>query len=78
MNTIEEIAQDVFANMDDEDKAFIKAQPSANDMYRFHHGAGTAIRNKYLHPNPGHPLTQDAHPDDVSHEILKRVWELCQ
>lgn len=79
MNTVEEIAQDVFNNLEDGDAVVIRTVPNKEGMIRFHHNAGMAIRNKYGLWKEGHPLTANGeHPDDVSAEILRRVWELCQ
>lgn len=86
----EEIAQIIFYELDkDSIKAIKEDALTAEDMVRYHHSVGRSIRNRFLLWDENNPYTKvdclpnnqgviddPLFPDQVSHEILKRVWEL--
>ncbi|RUW56373.1 hypothetical protein [Mesorhizobium sp. M8A.F.Ca.ET.021.01.1.1] len=90
--TPDEIAVVVFSRMNDSDLNAVRTDAlTAEDMIRYHHGIGTSIRNEFGLWDPANPYTKhDAapnaqgviddplFPDQVSHEILKKVWVLVQ
>ena len=50
--TEQEIVEDILANLSEEDREGLK-ETKRHQLIRFHHGAGTAIRNRYgLHDRP--------------------------
>lgn len=67
----EEIAAIVYGEMTFDDiKVVVEDAPTAEDMIRYHHSVGRSIRNRFGLWEVG----EDA--DEMSHEILKLVWEL--
>lgn len=75
--TFDEIVEDVLKGLDKGSKSVLKVVPKEG-LIRFHHGAGTTIRNKYSLWNPRNPLTQAREPDSVSMEIIEAVWQKLQ
>lgn len=85
----EEIADIVYAQMNDDDKRHVRdiAPHHPDGMIWFHQNVGRLIRNTFGLWNPDNPYTDieappnmdgvidsPLHPDAVSHEILKMVW----
>jgi uncharacterized Zn finger protein len=72
-----EIAFQVYVNMTKEDKKFILETVKTEDgMIRFHSSVGRDIRNNYGLWEKNNPWVQNQHPDDVSFDVLKKVWRL--
>jgi len=75
------IARDYVADMfllnpdASKEREYLKTIPR-EDMIKFHHTEGRYIRNKYNLWDPDRPLTKDAHPDDVSMNILYKIWDI--
>ncbi len=88
--TLDEIVQAVFEDLQPSDFDVLK-QVQRDDMIQFHHSVGMFIRNQYLLWDENNPLTMlnyepqvvngmdenPKHPDAVSQEILRRVWDLA-
>jgi hypothetical protein len=86
------IAVIVFAEMTESDKHAVRTDAlTAEDMTRYHHGIGTNIRNRFglwdkdnpyvkvdAAPNAAGVIDDPMFPDQVSHEILKKVWHMLQ
>jgi hypothetical protein len=75
--TFDEVVADILAAMTDvEVKTWLGV--SENDLIMGHHTTGRAIRNTYGLWTPGNPIVgtdeNKKHPDDVSMEIMKAVW----
>jgi len=87
--TEEEIAYDVFYDLDEEEKEYLRKQ-SEGSLIQFHHTAGRGIRNDYHLWHPDHPHTETGkdvrdgvdytynHPDSYSSRITHLVWCLCR
>ena len=80
--TEEEIAQDVYNGLGDEDFILLLEVKTREDMIQFHHSAGRHIRNHYkLWERTYTPVIIDGvdcaedHPDAISARILERVWD---
>ena len=85
-----DIAMVIFCEMTADHKHVVRDDAkTAEDMVRYHHGIGTHIRNRFALWDPQNPHTKvDAkpnaagviddplHPDQVSHAILMKVWEM--
>lgn len=71
----EQIKNYIVMNLDGKDKIAILDIPSAEGMIQYHHSIGTWIRNTFKLWHENNPHTIDKHPDDISHEILKGVWQ---
>lgn len=67
---IEKIANECVENMSDEDKEYISDHPCALD---YHFGYCMYIRNKYLWNADLESMGIDAHPDDLSGSIMRRI-----
>ena len=57
----------------------------ADDLTRYHHGFGTAVRNHFkLWENPWEPELRDGvdyspnHPDQISMRIIREMWKRLQ
>lgn len=79
----EEIAQIFFSELEEKDKNLLKNNvKSAEDMIIYHFGVGRQIRNRFGLWKEDNPYTnldgEENNPDEVSHRILERIWELSQ
>ena len=76
LTTVEEVVEDIIGNMSEADKANV-VNTSEDDLFMFHHGWGTGIRNHYnLWRNQALVrATGQEHPDDASMVIIKAVWK---
>lgn len=63
--TEEEIVEDLFYFMEEEDKKFLSTI-SKSEMIRFHFSNGMAIRNEYGLWDSEHPLTKQWHQDEAN------------
>ena len=87
--TCEEAVQRIVTSLDNESIEVVKSTDE-DDLIRFHHGWGTGIRNEFGLWSDNHELSKGCakksltglrynfltrpHPDDVSMEIITRVW----
>ena len=78
----DQIADDIFKNLSEEDRLNVMAIDDRDDMGQFHHTTGRWIRNEYkLWDRPWTPdikngidFSQD-HPDAISTRIMEKVWD---
>jgi hypothetical protein len=82
--TDEEIAQDFFDNLEEEERQYVLDVPNRMFMSMFHDGAGQYIRTNYnLWERPWKPEIVDGadispqHPDAISTRVLEIVWDKC-
>lgn len=76
---LSEIVEDIIKDMSEADKATV-VNTAEEDLIQFHHGWGTAIRNRY-HLWRNSALLKDIgkdHPDEASMVIIKNVWKALQ
>lgn len=77
LTTIDGIARDLFSKTSADDLKYLCDVPR-HRMIKYHFTTGMYVRNFYGLWDEEHPLTKDgAHPDDVSMEILYRVWDFA-
>jgi hypothetical protein len=73
--TIQEIAQEVYSTLSPEEKQYIISLSEA-DLISLHYSLGMEIRNQYVwHRQPEDAM--NPHPDDISREIVKAIWEIA-
>ncbi|MFH1437170.1 MAG: DUF6794 domain-containing protein [Pseudomonadota bacterium] len=78
--TIDEAVAFVLPQMSEEDKKTMRDTPK-KDLIKYHHGFGTAIRNKLGLWSGNAELMKAAkanHPDDASMVIIEALWEKLQ
>lgn len=73
----DEIVEDLLAKMSSESKTTLRETPFAS-LIGFHFTAGRALRNEYKLWDPLNPYLNGRHPDDVSHEIIEKLWRRLQ
>lgn len=79
-STIDEAVDFILSEMKEEDKKTIKETPK-KDLIKYHHGFGTAVRNKLGLWSGNSKLleaTGKQHPDDASMVIIEALWERLQ
>ena len=78
--TIDEAVEFILSEMSKEDKKTMGETPK-DDLIKYHHGFGTAIRNKLGLWSGNVELmkaTKANHPDDASMVIIEALWEKLQ
>ena len=78
--TVQEVVIDAINKLSDKDTLRIR-KTKKDVLIMYHHGFGTWIRNTYdlwsrnpeLFESVG--FDEDAHPDEVSFEIIKAIWK---
>src|SRR5688572_25768384 len=87
--TLQEAVDHLLSIWSDEDKARLKAMRK-DDLIMLHFGTGMGIRNSFGLWGGNGALLQDCsramygeegrrvHPDDVSHFILEKCWEVLR
>jgi hypothetical protein len=76
-STIDEAVDFILSEMSDEDKKTFRETPR-NDLIKYHHGFGTAVRNKLGLWSGNSKLmqaTNKQHPDDASMVIIEALWD---
>ena len=78
--TKDEVVKDILENMDEDGKAKLKHTPKKTELFMFHHGWGTYLRNYYQmwHNERLVKSTGKEHPDDACSVIIEEVWEILQ
>jgi hypothetical protein len=74
--TIDEAVQALIASLTDAQRQHIRETEWA-DLYQFHHGLGTAIRNRFGLWQGNRALLHSCdafEPDDASMEIIRALW----
>jgi len=73
--TIKEIAEDCISKLNEDSKQLIKTEyKTAEEFAKSQHFLyGLQIRNEYIH---GKDIQSGIHPDDLSNEILKQIYNL--
>lgn len=86
--TEEEIAQDVFNYLNEEQKKYFMMF-YRNNLVALHQSLGVDIRNEYQLWHPDHPFCETGvdvrdgvdyshnHPDAYSMRVINIVWEMC-
>jgi hypothetical protein len=82
-----EIADEMYSKLDDQSRSAILEIEDPEEMIQFHHGVGTGIRNTYglwerdnpytvINPEPNEEgvIDDPRFPDQVSHDVLVRLW----
>lgn len=77
------IVDDILSELTTEDKAFIANIKTEKDLYIFQSSFnpfGRAIRNQYnlWYEKLSDEKYKDMHPDDISHEIIVKIWKLLK
>ena len=78
--TVHEAVPGILEKMSEDDKTLIKETPK-EDLFKFHHGLGTSIRNQLGLWKGNDDLLKSAcnneicHPDTASMVILEQVWK---
>lgn len=70
----DEVVDDVMANMSDEWKKEFKSCSRAK-VITYHHTLGRYIRDHYGLWQGDSPACRGKHPDAVSTNVMKKVWE---
>ena len=76
-STIDEAVDFILSEMSDEDRKTFMETPR-NDLIKYHHGFGTAIRNRLGLWSGNSKLMQATgkqHPDDASMVIIEALWD---
>jgi hypothetical protein len=76
--TVDSASEEVVGWLSDEQKAELIATPE-DELYRYHFGLGTTIRNEFGLWGANWALLQSAcdspcHPDDASMVIIEHTW----
>ena len=81
--TINEIIDDMHANLPEEDLKFLKETPE-DQLIKFHFGVGMRIRNFYRLWDEANPYVilgepeSPFHPDQVSQAAIEGLWAKLQ
>lgn len=78
--TVDEAATRLIREMSKKDREFVRSTPET-ELFQFHHGWGTGIRNRFGLWRGNDELLADTrtqHPDDASFVIIKEVWTRLQ